>query len=110
MYTAMCIIDMVLTNKAELNTSNGIYFWHIPVETIAMQTAKLFQNGRSQAVRLPKAFRLPGKEVKITRQGNQVILEPLETNWDAWFDGLDKFTEDFMEQGREQPQMQERDW
>jgi antitoxin VapB len=41
-------------------------------------TAKLFLNGRSQAVRLPKAFRLPGKEVRIRREGNAVILEPIE--------------------------------
>ncbi len=42
-----------------------------------MQTAKLFQNGRSQAVHLPKSFRLSGKEVKISKQGNKITLEPL---------------------------------
>ncbi|HIG41373.1 MAG TPA: AbrB/MazE/SpoVT family DNA-binding domain-containing protein [Gammaproteobacteria bacterium] len=42
-----------------------------------MDTAKLFQTGRSQAVRLPKEFRISGKEVKIYREGNRVILEPL---------------------------------
>jgi len=41
-------------------------------------TAKLFMHGRSQAVRLPKAFRLEGKEVRVSRQGDKVILEPLE--------------------------------
>ena len=41
-------------------------------------TAKLFMHGRSQAVRLPKAFRLPGKEVRVTRIGNKVVLEPIE--------------------------------
>ena len=41
-------------------------------------TAKLFMHGRSQAVRLPKEFRLPGKEVKVTRVGNAVLLEPIE--------------------------------
>lgn len=40
--------------------------------------AKLFPNGRSQAVRLPKAFRLPGKEVLVHREGNRVILEPVD--------------------------------
>jgi antitoxin VapB len=39
--------------------------------------AKLFPNGRSQAVRLPKAFRMPGKEVLVHREGNRVILEPV---------------------------------
>jgi antitoxin VapB len=74
-----------------------------------MHTAKLFQNGSSQAVRLPKAFRLPGTEVKISRKGDAIILEPIETNWDNWFAALDQFSDDFMEQGREQPEMQERD-
>lgn len=40
-------------------------------------TAKLFKNGSSQAVRLPKAFRLPGKEAIIHREGDRIILEPL---------------------------------
>ena len=41
-------------------------------------TAKLFMHGRSQAVRLPKEFRLPGKEVRVSRVGNKVVLEPIE--------------------------------
>lgn len=49
-------------------------------------TAKIFQNGRSQAVRLPKAFRFKGTEVKITKKGNKVILEPIET--DLWPQGF----------------------
>ncbi len=55
--------------------------------------AKIFQNGRSQAVRLPKAFRFKGNEVKISKKGNKVILEALEKNsWpkDFW----DNFTVD----------------
>ena len=55
--------------------------------------AKVFQNGRSQAVRLPKAFRFKGKEVKIRREGEKVILEPLER--DQWPEGFwDYFTLD----------------
>ena len=76
-----------------------------------MPTAKLFQNGRSQAVRLPKEFRLPGKEVKISKQGNKIILEPLETSWAQWFEAMDQFSDDFMADGRNQPeQPQRRDW
>ena len=41
-------------------------------------TAKIFMHGRSQAVRLPKEFRLPGKEVRVSRVGDKVILEPME--------------------------------
>ena len=40
-------------------------------------TAKLFMHGRSQAVRLPKEFRMPGKEVRVSRDGDRVILEPV---------------------------------
>ena len=41
-------------------------------------TAKIFMHGRSQAVRLPKEFRLPGKEVRVSRVGDAVLLEPIE--------------------------------
>ena len=74
-----------------------------------MQTAKLFQNGNSQAVRLPKEFRLPGDVVKISRQGNRIILEPVESTWDALFESLDMFPDDFMASGRQQPGQQERE-
>ena len=56
-----------------------------------MGTARLFQNGSSQAVRLPKAFRIPGNEVKIFKKGKQVILEPIETTWDSLFESLSEF-------------------
>jgi len=76
-----------------------------------MTTAKLFQNGHSQAVRLPKEFRLQGKEVKISKQGNKIILEPIEDSWEQWFASFKQFSDDFMLEGREQPaQAQERDW
>jgi antitoxin VapB len=76
-----------------------------------MATAKLFQNGSSQAVRLPKEFRLQGKEVKITKEGNKIILEPIETSWEQWFASMTLFSDDFMATGREQPELpQERDW
>ena len=71
-----------------------------------MATAKIFQNGRSQAVRLPKEFRLQGKEVKISKQGNKIILEPIENSWEQWFASLTQFSDDFMANGREQPEQQ----
>lgn len=49
-----------------------------PPAADAPATAKLFMHGRSQAVRLPKAFRFEGSEVRVSRQGDKVILEPLE--------------------------------
>ena len=52
-----------------------------------METAKLFWSGRSQAVRLPKEFRMDGTEVRIRRHGAAVILEPIATDW-TWLDAL----------------------
>ena len=52
-----------------------------------MDRAKLFWSGRSQAVRLPKAFRLDGDEVRIRRQGNALVLEPVPQDW-AWLDEI----------------------
>jgi antitoxin VapB len=74
-----------------------------------MATAKLFANGRSQAVRLPRQFRFAGGEVRIRRFGLGVLLEPMEIDADAWFEALDRFQEPFMPEGREQPQTPIRD-
>ena len=72
----------------------------------AKATAKLFMHGRSQAVRLPKEFRLPGKEVRVRRIGKGVLLEPMEFDVKAWFKRLDKYRgEPFMPEGRQQPPM-----
>jgi len=72
--------------------------------------AKLFRHGRSQAVRLPKAFRLPGTEVRVRRLGRGVLLEPMEFDADAWLAELDRYKDiPFMEEGREQPPMPEDD-
>jgi antitoxin VapB len=67
-----------------------------------MQTAKLFQNGQSQAVRLPKEFRFHGDKVFIKRMGNAVVLLPYHDSWQSLFDSLDQFSDDFM-QHRDQP-------
>lgn len=73
-----------------------------------MKTAKLFQNGQSQAVRLPKEFRFEGDEVFIKRVGNAVILLPIADSWDILFDSLDLFDDDFLAI-RSQPDLQERE-
>ena len=72
-------------------------------------TAKLFKSGRSQAVRLPKEFRFEGKEVRIRRHGNGVLLEPTEVDLDALFAKLDSYGGDFPER-EPQPPMQDRDF
>mgnify|MGYP000994385107 CR=1 FL=1 len=72
-----------------------------------MQTAKLFTNGRSQAVRLPKEFRFEGDEVQIERIGDTVVLRPIKKSWDAVFAALDEFEPGFTIE-REQPTEQHR--
>ncbi len=73
-----------------------------------MQTAKLFQNGRSQAVRLPKDFQFVGEEVFIQRHGDAVLLIPHEKAWEVFMEGLSSFSSDFMHDGRDQGEDQER--
>ena len=73
-----------------------------------METAKLFRNGQSQAVRLPKEFRFEGDRVYIKREGDAVILLPYRDTWETALDSLDQFSGDFMA-AREQPAPQERE-
>jgi antitoxin VapB len=74
-----------------------------------METAKLFENGQSQAVRLPKKYRFAGDKVIIKRMGNAVVLLPYQDSWKTLFDSLEQFSDDFMEGDRQQPELQERD-
>ncbi len=73
---------------------------------MAGDIAKIFMHGRSQAVRLPKAFRLPGTQVRVRRVGKTVVLEPIEMDVQAWFAEMDKSGPfDIFPIGREQPPM-----
>jgi len=72
-----------------------------------MQTAKLFENGRSQAVRLPKECRLGGSEVYVRKYENMVMLFEKQSPWASLVNSLDKFTDDFMVD-RHQPPQQHR--
>ena len=66
--------------------------------------ARLFMNGRSQAVRLPREFRFDGDRVRVRRVGRSVIVEPMFSNVSAWFAELDRFgAEPLMPEGRGQP-------
>jgi antitoxin VapB len=60
-----------------------------------MKTAKLFKNGQSQAVRLPKEFRMAGTEVYIKKQGEAIVLIPKESSWTPLLDSLNHFEKDF---------------
>ncbi|MBY0544229.1 MAG: antitoxin [Gammaproteobacteria bacterium] len=73
-----------------------------------MKTAKLFKNGQSQAVRLPKEFRFRGDEVFIKQVGDLTILFSTEHPWNTFFASLNEFSNDFMST-REQPDQQQRD-
>jgi antitoxin VapB len=73
-----------------------------------MRTAKLFRNGRSQAVRLPKEFRFDGTQVFVKKVGNMVVLIPEQGSWQTLFDSLEQFSDDFME-SRNQPEQQVRE-
>jgi antitoxin VapB len=74
------------------------------------KVAKLFRNGRSQAVRLPREFRFDGDRVRLRRVGRGVLVEPMTTDVTEWFAELDRFAgEPFMKEGREQPSTPVRD-
>lgn len=73
-----------------------------------MKTAKIFQNGQSQAVRLPKEFRFDDTEVFIKKSGPVVCLIPKTDSWDVLFDSLKKFSKDFMTE-RVQPEQDKRE-
>jgi antitoxin VapB len=73
-----------------------------------METAKVFWSGRSQAVRLPRAFRVDGRQVRIRRRGRAIVLEPVPESWE-WLDALaGEIDEDFGSAVREQPEATER--
>ena len=73
-----------------------------------MKTAKIFQNGQSQAVRLLKEFRFDDSEVFIKKSGNVVQLIPRSDSWNSLFESLKKFSNDFMSE-RIQPDLDRRE-
>ena len=73
-----------------------------------MQTARLFANGRSQAVRLPKEYQFSGENVYIQKIGEAVILFPVDKEWEVFLHGLNSFSDDFMSGGRSQGKNQKR--
>lgn len=74
-----------------------------------MMTAKVFENGRSQAVRLPKECRFDTDEVAVNRIGDIVMLMPKTNKWDSFMQAIDLFSEDFLEDGRMDEIRQERE-
>ena len=74
-----------------------------------MSTTKIFKSGNSQAVRLPKEFQFDVSEVEIFRRGDEVVLRKKPQNLARVFDLLTGLSDDFMENGRNQPSLQERE-
>jgi antitoxin VapB len=75
-----------------------------------MDTAKLFINGRSQAVRLPKAYRFKGKEVYIKKVSQGILIIPKdESIWDIWEQNLRKYDKPFLADRNQPDSQQERD-
>ncbi|MBL8578681.1 MAG: antitoxin [Mesorhizobium sp.] len=74
--------------------------------------ARVFKSGNSQAVRLPKEFRLDVDEVEVSREGDALILRPhvrQDARWASLRAAVDRgFSADFLQDGREQPDEQER--
>ena len=98
--------------EASLRLAAGAiwYILLIYIKEVALtKLAKLFLNGRSQAVRLPHEFRFSGSQVRVTRHARGVLLEPLAPTVDDWFAELDRFKEPFMADGRCQPVAPVRD-
>jgi antitoxin VapB len=94
---------------AEMNLTRYIPRYILIARGTAMQTAKLFQNGRSQAVRLPKEFQFNGEEVFIQKHGDAVLLIPHEKAWEVFMEGLSGFSDDFIKTGRDQGEDQIRE-
>lgn len=63
-------------------------------------TAKVFENGRSQAVRLPKEYRFNSDEVAITKIGDVVMIMPKDNNWESFMQAVELFSDDYMQDGR----------
>lgn len=74
-----------------------------------METAKIFKNGNSQAVRLPKAYQFDVSEVQIFRRGDEVVLKRKPKNLAKVFELLTEMSDDFMSEGRQQPPAQNRE-
>ena len=78
-------------------------------KVIIMMTAKVFENGRSQAIRLPKECRFTSDEVMVNKIGDIVILLPKQNKWDSFMRAIDMFSDDFMADGRATDMVQERE-
>ena len=78
-------------------------------KVILMMTAKVFKNGRSQAIRLPKECRFSSDEVVVNKIGDIVILLPKQNKWESFMKAIEMFSDDFMKDGRARDNVQEHE-
>ncbi|MBI4863621.1 MAG: AbrB/MazE/SpoVT family DNA-binding domain-containing protein [Candidatus Riflebacteria bacterium] len=74
-----------------------------------MMRAKVFRNGRSQAIRLPREFRVDTGEVYLKRTPEGFLVISRDP-WEVFFEGIEELSEDFMRSGRVQPELERREW
>jgi antitoxin VapB len=74
-----------------------------------MTVAKVFRNGRSQAIRLPKEFRVDTSEVYLKRTREGFLVIPRDP-WELFFEGVEELSDDFMGGSRVQPELEQREW
>ena len=74
-----------------------------------MLSSKVFTSGNSQAIRLPKEYQVKEKELYIKKIGSTIILFPKKNPWEAFERSLSEFSDDFMNTGREQPELKTRE-
>ncbi len=70
---------------------------------------KIFENGRSQAIRIPKEYRMEGNEVLINKIGDMLLITPKDAGWKMFFEGIKQFPDDFFAEGRNQGTLQVRE-
>ena len=97
-----------LSGQPGIRKNAGGYHGYLPASRCSVDTAKLFQSGRSQAVRLPKQYRFQGSEVAVKHVGNGVLLLPIDDPWQILEAGLEAF-EPGLQLSREQPETQLRE-
>lgn len=74
-----------------------------------MRTVKVFKSGNSQAIRIPKEYTVDDTELFIQRIGNSLILTSKDDLWSSFRNSINEFSDDLFSEGREQPEMQERE-
>ena len=74
-----------------------------------MLTTKIFKSGNSQAIRIPKEYKIEGDELFINKIGNAIVIFPKNDPWETFKGSLDDFSEDYFADGRKQPEMQKRE-